>query len=126
MSNPLIYKYFDTRLQVLQELLVREYREFRKSVMRNVAQVDNYREAVRGYVEINFQQFAGGDALSILFSQADVRRVIEEKERPRHAPFLIDQLAKEYKIQKGLAERIIVLPFSAMEPRWPTISHRRK
>ena len=26
VSNPLIYKYFDTRLQLLQELLIREYK----------------------------------------------------------------------------------------------------
>ena len=37
VSHPLIYKYFDTRLQILQELLVREYSAFRKSVTQNVA-----------------------------------------------------------------------------------------
>jgi AcrR family transcriptional regulator len=113
VSHPLIYKYFDTRLQILQELLVREYSAFRKSVTQNVVQVDSYREAVRGYVDINFRQFAGGDVLSILFSQPDVRHVIEEKERVRHAPFLISQLAREYKIKRRLAEKIIVLASGA-------------
>ncbi len=113
VSNPLIYKYFDTRLQVLQDLLVREYGVFRESVVQEVTNVANYREAVRKYVEINFQQFAGGDVLSILFSQADVRQTLEEKERPRHAPFLINQLASEYNIKKTLAERILVLSSGA-------------
>jgi len=113
VSNPLIYKYFDTRLQILQELLVREYSAFRKAVTHNVAQVASYREAVRGYVDTNFRQFAGGDVLSTLLSQPDVRNVIEEKERFRHAPFLINQLAKEYKIKRRLAEKIIVLASGA-------------
>ncbi len=62
---------------------------------------------------INFQQFGGGDVLSILFSQADVRRVIKEKEGPRHASFLIKQVAEEYDIKRHLAERIIVLASGA-------------
>ena len=113
VSNPLIYKYFDTRLQVLQELLVREYAEFRKSIAQQVKQVTRYRDAVRRYVEINFEQFSSGDVLSILFSQADVRQVLQEKERTRHAPFLIRQLAQEYKIDNRLAERMIVLASGA-------------
>ena len=73
----------------------------------------DYRAAVRGYVETNFQQFSGGDVLSILFGQPDVRQALAAKERPRHAPFLIKQLASEYKINKRLAEQIIVLASGA-------------
>ena len=113
VSNPLIYKYFDTRLQVLQQLLSREYQAFRNSVKDNFTKVDSYREAVRGYVEVNFQQFAGGDVLSILFGQPDVRQVIVKEEGPRHAPFFINQLARQYSIDKRMAQRIIVLASGA-------------
>ena len=113
VSNPLIYKYFDSRLQVLQQLLVREYSAFRKSVTDNVAQVSSYQEAVRIYVDTNYRQFSGGDVLSILLGQPDVRHVIDEKERSRHAPFFINQLAKEYKIKRRLAERIVVMASGA-------------
>ncbi len=113
VSNPLIYKYFATRLQILQELLIREYGTFRDSVTQNLSEVTTYRDAVRGYVEINFRQFAGGDVLSILFNQPDVRQALAEKERPRHAPFLIRELSKEYNISKRLAEKIIVLASGA-------------
>ena len=113
VSNPLIYKYFDTRLQVLQELLVREYTAFRKSITQHTEDVASYREAVRGYVDINFQQFAGGDALSILLGQPDVRQAIEAQEKSRHAPFFIKELAKEFKIRRGLAQKILVLASGA-------------
>lgn len=113
VSNPLIYKYFDTRLQILQELLAREYEAFRNSVLKDAGGLNDYRAAVRSYVEINFQQFASGDVLSILMGQPDVRSVIEEKERSRHAPFFINELAKEYKIRPRLAQRIVALSSGA-------------
>ena len=113
VSNPLIYKYFDTRLQVLQELLIREYATFRASVINDLSEVSDYRDAVRSYVETNFRQFAGGDVVSILFNQPDVRQALTEKERPRHAPFLIKELAKEYNISTKLAEKLLVLASGA-------------
>jgi len=113
VSNPLIYKYFDTRLQVLQELLVREYTLFRTSTAQSIGSAGSYRDAVRGYVDINFRQFAGGDVLSILLGQPDVRQVIDTQEKSRHAPFFIKQLAKEYKIRRGLAQRILALASGA-------------
>ena len=113
VSNPLIYKYFDTRLQILQELLVREYKVFRNSVIQNAGGRNDYRAAVRSYVETNFQQFASGDVLGILMGQPDVRSVIEETERSRHAPFFINELAKEYKIRPRLAQRLLALSSGA-------------
>lgn len=113
VSNPLIYKYFDTRLQILQELLVREFTSFRQSVTQRTENVSSYRDAVRGYVDVNFQQFAGGDVLSVLLGQPDVRRVIDEQEKARHAPFFIKELAKEFKIRRGLAQKIVVLASGA-------------
>ena len=113
VSLPLIYKYFETRLKVLQELLIRENAAFRSSVLQSHSRKSSYREAVRAYVEINFRQFSGGDVLSVLFNQPDVRRVLETEELPRQAPFLIRQLADEYNIPKRLAEKIIVLASGA-------------
>ena len=112
VSNPLIYKYFDTRLQVLQELLIREHNLFRETVMQNLSDASDYRDAVRAYVEINFHQFAGGDVLSILFNQPDVRQALAEK-RPRQAPRLIKEMAKEYGISNKLAEQLVVLASGA-------------
>lgn len=113
VSPPLIYKYFETRLRLLQDLLIREHAAFSASITQPSSEKVGYREAVRAYVEINFRQFAGGDVLSLLFNQPDVRQALEAEERPRHAPFLIRQLAKEYDISMRLAEKIIVLASGA-------------
>ena len=113
VSNPLIYKYFDTRLQMLQVLLIREYKAFRKSFVRTNPSDGNYRTALRSYVDVNFQQFAGGDIVSILLSQADVRQAVREQERSRYAPFFIKELANEFGLSTRLAERIVVLASGA-------------
>ena len=113
VSNPLIYKYFDSRLQVLKELLLREYSAFRKSITKRSEQPGTYRDAVRGYVDINFQQFAGGDVLSVLLRQPDVRDAVKDQERARTAPFFIKEMAREYKISQKLAQKIVVLASGA-------------
>ncbi|MEM7002252.1 MAG: TetR/AcrR family transcriptional regulator, partial [Pseudomonadota bacterium] len=113
VSNPLIYKYFDTRLQVLQELLIREAKSFRASVSESLTPAKTYPEAVRLYVDINFQQFAGGDVLSILFNQPDVRQALTEGEGHQRAPFFIKQLAKEYNISNRRAEKLVVMASAA-------------
>ena len=113
VSNPLIYKYFDTRLQLLQELLIREYKAFQQSFTESEPHVGSYRDVLRGYVDINFRQFAGGDVLGILLGQADVSQVLKDRERARHAPFLINELAHEFNIAKSLAEKILVLSSGA-------------
>lgn len=109
VSNPLIYKYFDSRLQVLRELLIREYSAFRKSVTKRSEHPGTYQDAVRGYVDINFRQFAGGDVLGVLLRQPDVRAAVQDQERGRYAPFFIKEMAREYKISRKLAQKIVVL-----------------
>ena len=113
VSHPLIYKYFDTRLQLLQELLIREYKAFQQSFTQAKPRVGGYREVLRGYVDINFRQFAGGELLGILLAQADVSQVIKDRERARHAPFFINELVHEFTIPKNLAEQILVLASGA-------------
>jgi len=70
-------------------------------------------QAVHVYVDINFKQFAGGDVLSILFNQPDVRQALQENERPRYAPLFIKEMAKEYNIANRQAEKLVVLASGA-------------
>ena len=113
VSLPLIYKYFDTRLQLLQTLLTREYKAFRKSFLAAKTTPGSYRDALRGYVDVNFRQFSDGDILGILLGQADVRKVVDDRARSRSAPFFIKELANEFAIPPRLAEKIVVMASGA-------------
>lgn len=112
VSLPLIYKYFDTRLQLLQALLTREYKAFRKSFVPTTSG-GSYRDALRGYVEVNFRQFSDGDIVGILLGQADVRQAVSDKEKSRYAPFFINEVANEFSIAPQLAEKIVVMASGA-------------
>ena len=113
VSLPLIYKYFDTRLQLLQTLLIREYKAFRKSFVAAKTTPGSYRDALRGYVDVNFRQFSDGDILGILLGQADVRKVVDDRARSRSAPFFIKELGNEFAIPPRLAEKIVVMASGA-------------
>ena len=113
VSNPMIYKYFDTRLQVLQELLVREFNGFHESVRRQLADVQDYRDVVRVHVETNFRQFENGNVVSILLGQPDVRAAIKEVERKKTGPYLVKELASRYQLDRSVAQTLIVLASGA-------------
>lgn len=113
VSNPLIYKYFDTRRQILEELLVRELQSFRDSVRNRLSGLTDYREIVRVYVDTNFQQFEEGNIISILLGQPDIRKAVEGDTRLASGHLFVKELADEYQISRAAAERIVVLASGA-------------
>ncbi|MDC0939598.1 helix-turn-helix domain containing protein, partial [Pseudomonadales bacterium] len=42
VSNPLVYKYFDTRLKMLQELWVREYARYTSNVYEQISKAESF------------------------------------------------------------------------------------
>ncbi|MFT4713372.1 MAG: AcrR family transcriptional regulator [Candidatus Azotimanducaceae bacterium] len=66
VSNPLIYKYFDTRRAVLQELLVRESKRFDSELELQVISAKDYHELVTLIVLGNFEQFSNNNIITIL------------------------------------------------------------
>lgn len=113
VSNPLIYKYFDTRQQILHELLAREYAAFRGTVKARLQGLTDYREIVRVYVDTNFRQFADGNIITILLGQADIRQAIGRREQVTSGHAFVAELAREYGIDKRLAEPIVVMASGA-------------
>ena len=68
VSNPLIYKYFASRLELLQAVLEQALQEFGASVERQLADVEDYEDIVRVFVTTNFDQFSRGSIISLLLS----------------------------------------------------------
>ncbi len=116
VSNPLVYKYFDTRMELLQALFQREYEQYYTMIRERLEQVTSLREAIRVFVEANFEQFAGGNVLNVLNSQPDIRAVVRDKEtkRARQAQtFLVDGLMNSYQISRSTAQHLVALGSSA-------------
>lgn len=73
VSTPLIYKYFDTRIEILQALLVRETERFAEKLKEQLKASGTYEDIVRMFVTINFDSVRAGSLLSVLISQPDIR-----------------------------------------------------
>lgn len=118
VSNPLIYKYFDTRLQVLQELLARESERFNMQLREQVTGAKDYRELVSLVVSGNFEQFSSSNILNILRGQPDVYIAIADSDKKQSGTmgrFLIKTFADQYTVDRKQAEQIVVLASGASQ-----------
>jgi AcrR family transcriptional regulator len=118
VSNPLIYKYFDTRRGVLQELLVRETARFNREMEAKAAEAKDYEALVTLVVAANFEQFSSNNIINILRDQPDIYAVVaanEPKQRKAMGQFLVKTLAHEFTVDRKQAEQIILLASGASQ-----------
>lgn len=112
VSNPLIYKYFNTRLELLQELLTRENNRFNLELRERLVKSKDYEDIVAIVVTMNFEDACDGNILSILRSQPDVRTVLEAFEAKESwwlGRFLVKRLAEVYPLTQTQAEQLVVM-----------------
>jgi len=118
VSQPLVYKYFDTRLTLLRELLQRESGQFDSQLREQVSKAKNYDELLRLFVTANFVQFSSSNIVYVLREQPDVFSVIAENDRRQHratAKFLVKTLADEFALTRQQAEQSVVLASGASQ-----------
>lgn len=118
VSNPLIYKYFDTRRAVLQELLVRESKRFSTELEVQVTSAKDYRELVTWVVSGNFEQFSSNNIINILRDQPDIYEALaadDKKQRSVMARFLVKALADQFTVDRKQAEQLVVLASGASQ-----------
>ena len=53
VSNPLVYKYFDTRLKLLQELWAREYERHTSNIYEQISKAESFEDIVRLFVNLS-------------------------------------------------------------------------
>ena len=118
VSNPLVYKYFDTRLAILQELLVRETKRFNTQLQAQVTEAQDYQELITLVVSVNFEQFSNNNIVYILRDQPDVFEAIAVDDRKQSGVmgrFLVQTLADQYTIDRKQAEQMVVLASGASQ-----------
>ena len=111
VSNPLIYKYFDTRLSLLQELLGRELFRFYGDIKLKLEQAEAYEDIVRIAVTSNFDEGANGNIISILRSQPDIEASLQPakmKDTLGVGGLLVDRLIEFYPVTRGQAIKMTV------------------
>lgn len=99
VSNPLVYKYFSTRLELLQSLLKREFDLFYGRLLDRLNDAEEIVDIIRIFVGINFDDNANGKILPVLLHLSDVREVIGDtgkKQRDNVRNILVLSIAKTY------------------------------
>ncbi len=111
VSSSLIYKYFDTRLILLQKLLHREFTRFFGEIMERIEGAQTFEEVVTIVVSVNFDEDAKGNIMNILRKQADVREVLDGTSSEAAAQInkiLIDGIVGRFQVSPQRARQMLV------------------
>lgn len=118
VSKPLVYKYFDSRLGLLQELWTREYERFSSNFQQHISQVENFEDVVRIFANLNFDEASLGNIIHILGAQPDVREVTLEEEKSNSrwiARYLVKTVKDMYHLTPKQAELLVVMGSGASQ-----------
>ena len=113
VSVPLVYKYFDTRIEILQALLVREAGRLNALLKERLEDLEDYDQFVRTFVKINFDGVRTGSLLSVLFSQPDVRSGLNAADIEWVSESLVRRTAKHYGLTTALAIKMLHMASAA-------------
>ena len=116
VSNPLVYKYFDTRLDLLQVLWTREYERYVLSVREQLSKAENFEDVVRLFVNLNFKELSLGGITHILGAQPELREVTKEKQKENirgTGQFLVNTVEEMYHLTPSQAGHLIALASGA-------------
>lgn len=115
VSHPLVYKYFSTRMELLQALLEHALEAFGDSVEQQLSDVSDYKEIIRIFVATNFDQFQHGSVINTLLAQPDIRAAAGDAEQRRAGTYLVRQLTRRLRIEADQAQLLVVLGAGASQ-----------
>jgi len=115
VSIPLVYKYFDTRLELLQDLLLREYQSFYGNLKQELKSVVEFEVLVEKLVSVNFDEISSGNIVSILREQSDVNEVILSRHRKAHSSdrLIFEKLQNQYGYSDASSEFLVRIASAA-------------
>lgn len=113
VSTPLIYKYFDTRIDILQALLERETELFADKLKEQLQQSGTYEEIVRMFVIINFDSVRAGTLLSVLISQPDIRSGLDASALDWVNRTLVKRTAQEFGFSVSQSKQLLPMASAA-------------
>ncbi len=110
VSKPLAYKYFSTRLDLLQTLLMREYQQQFDYLDKAFNDAPDFIDIIRIAVTSDFDRHSEGDIVKILRSQSDVDEILKpilKDSDGRLGRRLVAEFTKEYEVEQGQAQRLL-------------------
>ena len=116
VSNPLVYKYFDTRVGLFSALLLRESKQLEVKLADRMAGVSDFQSFISTVVSVNFEQVPENNIIQVLRTQPDVEEVVtavNKKRRTATAKYLMQELMRYLAIDQEQAEQVLLLASGA-------------
>jgi len=118
ISNPLVYKYFSSRLALLQELLLREFERYYSQIEHQLARVDDFEQLLVIVVGVNFEEVSRGSIMHILRKQPDVNVAMEAraaKKLNQYGSFLVEELKQHFSLPVAEARTAVAIASGASQ-----------
>ena len=112
VSAPLIYKYFETRLELLRQLLRREHQRFVDRSLNRLQKSAEFWVFIEMIVRSYFEEYSRRDLLDTLQNESEVLMGaldIKKQEQEQVIAYIQNRIAEEYSIDPEL---------SALTTRW--------
>ena len=116
VSEPLLFHYFTSRTELLQQLLKREFTRSLESLHASLDKAVTLDDIVRIYVAVNYDQAFEGSVINILLAEPEIAFAIEEirSENQRIGQkMLIDTISGELGVSRKKAAMIAIMASSA-------------
>lgn len=84
ISEPLLFHYFSSRLDLLQQLLIREYEQYLESIHRSLAEAKTLEEVCRVFVARNYDHHDEDFVMDMLLEEPDIAAAVETQRAAHH------------------------------------------
>ncbi len=115
VSEPLLFHYFSSRIELLQQLLEREFKRSTNSLNSSLDGAGSLEEILQIYVARNYDDFEEDSVIDILLAEPDIASAIEQQ-RTRNArqreKILIETISEELGVGRRKAAMIALMASS--------------
>jgi AcrR family transcriptional regulator len=116
ISEPLLFHYFSSRVNLLQQLLIRDYENYLKSIHSSLASANTLEEVCRVFVARNYDHVDEDCVMDMLLEEPDVAAAVEAQRTKHHKQrrkLLINVVAEDIGVQRKKAAMLVRMASAA-------------
>jgi AcrR family transcriptional regulator len=116
VSEPLLFHYFSSRVDLLQQLLSRDFNRSLDTLNASLDETNTLQEVISVYVKSNYIRFAEDSVIDTLLNEPEVAAVVERRRSSnaqQREKALVDIVAKELGIRRKKAAMIALMASKA-------------
>ena len=116
ISEPLLFHYFSSRQDLLQQLLIREYEQYLESIQAALAKANTLEEVCRVFVARNYDHHDEDFVMDSLLEEPDIAVAVESQRSAHHKQrrkLLVNVVAKDIGVQRKKATMLVRMASAA-------------